>query len=393
MPAYHFETELLHVGTCLHAPADSPETLPVYMTTAFHVDDLDALEERYKVKGFCYNRSQNPNRAALSDLMNHLEHGEDSIVCSCGMSAITTVVMSLLRSGDHILADKTLYGETIDLFRHIASYGITVTFTDFTDTAEVQAHLRDGTKLLYTETISNPMITVVDIAAIAEIAHANGCWLVVDNTFTSAAAIRPLDLGADVVINSLTKFSNGHSDILCGAATGSSELIQKAKRLLVLFGGVADPMSAWLCQRGMRTMPFRIPRQMQNAEMLAAALEKHPAVKRVHHPSLAGHPQHDLAVSMYQAGRITAMLSIEVEPDREKINAFMNRLKIVRYAMTLGGLRTTIAHPCTSSHWGLPQEELDAMGINFGLIRISTGLENAEDLITDFKQALAVFEK
>lgn len=140
-------------------------------------------------------------------------------------------------------------------------------------------------------------------------------------------------------------------------------------------------------------MPFRIPRQMQNAEMLAAALEKHPAVKRVHHPSLAGHPQHDLAVSMYQAGRITAMLSIEVEPDREKINAFMNRLKIVRYAMTLGGLRTTIAHPCTSSHWGLPQEELDAMGINFGLIRISTGLENAEDLITDFKQALAVFEK
>lgn len=242
MSDYGFETTLLHEGSRVTKLATDPETVPVYLTTAFHVDDLDALEARYAVKGFCYNRSRNPNRTALIDLMNSLEQGEDSIVCNCGMSAISTVVLSLLKQGDHILADKTLYGETVELFDHLENYGIKTTFANFTDTDEIKKHIQPETKILYTETISNPMISVVDIKAVAEIAHDSGSWLVVDNTFTSAVALRPLSLGADIVINSLTKFANGHSDVLCGSATGKAELIQKAQKFLVLHGGVADPM-------------------------------------------------------------------------------------------------------------------------------------------------------
>ena len=392
MAEYGFETKLLHEGTRVERLATDPETVPVYMTTAFHVDDLDALEARYAVKGFCYNRSDNPNRVALADLMTSLEEGEMSIATNCGMSAISIVMLSMLSQGDHILADKTLYGETVTLFDLMGKFGISVSYADFTDLEKVKAAVRPETKVFYTETISNPMITVVDIPAIAAIAHEHGCNLVVDNTFTGPVAIKPLKLGADVVINSLTKFSNGHSDVLCGSATGRLDLIQQARSFSVLHGGVADPMSAWLCQRGMRTMGLRVRQQAHNAEQLAAALVKHPHVKKVLHPSLACHPQHELAQRLYTNGITTAMMGIEVPADREKINAFIRSLKIVNYAMTLGGIRTTIAHPCTSSHHGLPQEVLDDIGITFGLIRVSVGLENIEDLIADFEQALKVFD-
>ncbi|HWQ09711.1 MAG TPA: aminotransferase class I/II-fold pyridoxal phosphate-dependent enzyme [Holophaga sp.] len=386
------ETEILHQGAYIKGRGDKPETAPIYLTTAFNVEDLDDLESVYAVKGYTYIRTRNPNRNALAELMTYLEHGEASIICSCGMGAISTVLLSMLQSGDHILSDHTLYGETIDLFGKVfRQYGIDVTFVDFTDLAAIEKGLRPNTKVLYTETISNPMITVVDIEAVAGIAHRHNARLVVDNTFTTSVSMKPLELGADVSINSLTKFANGHSDAVAGSVTASAEIIKKAYELQVLLGTTVDPFTAWLCQRGIRTMDLRVQKQMDNAAKLAQALEVHPCVRKVHHPSLANHPQHALAKRILKNG-FGGMLSFEMPDDREKINAFMRKLDIAHYAMTLGGYRTTLSHPVSSSHYGTPEEERRKMGITFGLMRVSVGIEDPDDLIADFNQALEVFK-
>jgi cystathionine beta-lyase/cystathionine gamma-synthase len=389
---YSRETEILHQGAYLKGKRDFPETAPIYLTTAFNVDDLDDLEATYAVKGYTYIRTRNPNRNALAELMTYLEGGENSIICSCGMAAISTLLLSMLTSGDHLLSDGTLYGETIDLFSKVfPRYGIEVTYADFTDKASIERALRPNTKVLYTETISNPMITVVDIGAVAEIAHRNKAKLVVDNTFTTSVAMKPLELGADASINSLTKFANGHSDAIAGSVTASDEIVKKAYELQVLLGSTVDPFTAWLCQRGIRTMDLRVQKQMDNAAKLAQALEANPHVLKVNHPSLASHPQHELAKRILKNG-FGGMLSFVMPDDRTRINEFMRKLNIAHYAMTLGGYRTTLSHPVLSSHHGVPEAERQKMGITFGLMRVSVGIENPDDLIADFNQALEVFK-
>ncbi|WP_141430804.1 PLP-dependent aspartate aminotransferase family protein [Bacillus sp. 03113] len=385
------ETEILNQGAYLKGRADSPETAPLYLTTAFNVEDLDDLEDMYSVQGYTYIRTRNPNRNALAELVTYLEKGEKSLICSCGMAAISTALLSILEQGDHVLSDKTLYGETIDLLEGFSKFGISVTFIDFTNIDEIKASIKPNTKVLYTETISNPMITVVDIETVANIAHENGAKLVVDNTFTTSLAIRPIEKGADITINSLTKFANGHSDVVIGSITSTDEIIKKAYSLQVLLGTTANPFDAWMCQRGMRTMDLRVQKQMDNAAKLAKALQEHPCVLKVHHPSLENHPQHELAKKIFENG-YGGMLSFEMPNDREKINAFMRRLKIVHYAMTLGGYRSTISHPVSSSHYAVPEEERLKMGITFGLMRVSVGIESPDDLIADFYQALDVFK-
>jgi len=389
---YSRETEILHQGAYLKGKRDFPETAPIYLTTAFNVDDLDDLEATYAVKGYTYIRTRNPNRNALAELMTYLEGGENSIICSCGMAAISTLLLSMLTSGDHLLSDGTLYGETIDLFSKVfPRYGIEVTYADFTDKASIERALKPNTKVLYTETISNPMITVVDIGAVAEIAHRNKAKLVVDNTFTTSVAMKPLELGADASINSLTKFANGHSDAIAGSVTASDEIVKKAYELQVLLGSTVDPFTAWLCQRGIRTMDLRVQKQMDNAAKLAQALEANPHVLKVNHPSLASHPQHELAKRILKNG-FGGMLSFVMPDDRTRINEFMRKLNIAHYAMTLGGYRTTLSHPVLSSHHGVPEAERQKMGITFGLMRVSVGIENPDDLIADFNQALEVFK-
>ncbi len=394
MKNYEFnrETEILHQGARIKGRRDTPETAPLYLSTAFNVEDLDDLEATYAVKGYTYIRTRNPNRNALAELMTYLEKGDNSIICSCGMAAISTLLLSMLTQGDHILSDGTLYGETIELFNNVfKNYGIEVTYADFTDPSSIERLIRPDTKVLYTETISNPMITLVDIGAVAEIAHRHGAKLVVDNTFTTSVAMRPLELGADVSINSLTKFANGHSDAVAGSVTGSEEIVKRAYNLQVLLGTTVDPFTAWLCQRGIRTMDLRVQRQMDNATKLARALQANPSVIKVNHPSLESHPQHELAKRILKNG-FGAMLSFVMPDDRKGINAFMRKLKIAHYAMTLGGYRTTLSHPVSSSHHGTPEAERQRMGITFGLMRVSVGIENADDLIADFTQALDVFK-
>ena len=385
-------TEILYKGSRITGKHDTPECEPIYLTNAFNVSDLDELDFVYDGGGYAYNRTCNPNRTLLAESMTYLEGGEDTLICNCGMSAITTALQTLVKAGDHILSDRTLYGETIDVIsRVLGKFGVEVTYIDFADLDQVRAGIRPNTRVLYTETESNPMMGIVDIAAVAEIAHAHGCRLVVDNTFTTSYMIQPLEQGADVVVSSLTKFVNGHGDTLCGSITGSREFIKEAYEIQQFTGSVADPFSCWTVSRSIRTLDLRMPRHMDNAAKLAAALEKDPHVTRVLYPGLASHPQHELASRVFEHG-YGGMLSFFVPEDREKINAFMHALRYVRYAMTLGGPRTTIAHPVTSSHYDVPEEERRKMGITFGLIRVSVGLEDPEDLIADFTSALKVFD-
>lgn len=385
---FTFETDVLSKGAYTRYPVTNPEALPIFMTTAFNVEDLDDLQKRYNEKGFCYNRNRNPNRSCLIELMSYVEHGEDSICCSSGMAAISTAAVALTKAGDHILSDRTLYGESIEIFTKIlGKYGVETTFVDFTNLDEVKANLKSNTKLLYTETVSNPMIAVPNLKAVADIAHANNAYFVVDNTFMTGALVRPLDLGADLVVNSLTKFANGHSDAVCGAVTGSKELVSKCYELQVLLGTQADPFSSWLVQRGIRTIELRIKRQAENAAALAHALEKSPYVIKVNHPSLENHPQHELAKQQFN-GYYGGMLSIVLPEDRDKMNKFMKNLSFAHYAMTLGGYRTSLAYPVMSSHYDVPREERLKMGITDGLLRISCGIENTDDLVKDFMDAL-----
>ncbi|SUP43813.1 trans-sulfuration enzyme family protein [Veillonella criceti] len=389
---FKFGTDVLSKGIYINEPATNPEATPIYMTTAFNVEDLDDLQKRYDEHGFCYNRNRNPNRSALVELMSYAEHGEDSIICSSGMAAISTAIISNLKQGDHIVSDMTLYGETIDIFtRVLEHFGVETTFVDFTDTECIKAAIQPNTRILYTETVSNPMITVPNLKEIADIAHNNNAIFIVDNTFMTCVQCRPLDFGADIVVNSLTKFANGHSDAVCGSATGKMSLIKKAYELQVLLGTQADPFSCWLVQRGFRTIELRLKQQAKNGEALAKALEKSPYVLKVNHPSLINHPQHKLAMEQFNG--FGGMLSVELPEDRDKMNKFMRSLSFAHYAMTLGGYRTTLSYPVMSSHYDVPKEERLKMGITDGLLRVSCGIEDTDDLVNDFLNALEIAYK
>ena len=390
---FSYETSLLREGAYINAPATNPETAPIYLTTAFNVEDLDELYERYDERGFCYNRNRNPNRNALAELMTYTEGGDASAIFSSGMAAISTTIISLVQAGDHIVSDRTLYGESIDIFTHVLSkYNVEVDFVDFTDLSQVKEAVKENTVLFYTETVSNPMTTVPDLKELSDIAHSYGACLVVDNTFMTSVGVRPLEFGADVVVNSLTKFANGHSDAVCGAATGKQEYIDKIYANQVLLGSTADAFTSWLVQRGMRTMQLRVEKQMQNAARLAEALSKSSYVKKVYHPSLKDHPQHEVAIRQFGSpDKCGGIISIVLEDDKTRMNEFMRKLNLAHYAMTLGGYRSTLSHPVSSSHYDVPEEERKKMGITWGMLRISVGIENTEELIADFMQALEVY--
>lgn len=387
---FSFGTEILGTGTSLNRIATSPEVVPIYMTNTFVHEDLDKLLEYYAVKGFNYNRNRNPNRATLMETVSCLENGELSSCFASGMGAIATAIIAFTKAGDHILSSNTLYGETYEIFTDIlGKYGVESTFIDITNEEEVRANMRPNTKVIYTETVTNPLMAVPDISKLAEIAHENEALLIVDNTFMTGALYRPLDDGADLVANSLTKFANGHSDVMCGSVTGKTELVTKVHNMQVLLGSQADPFGSWLTQRGIRTIDLRLKRSAENAMALAQAMEKLPYVEKVLYPGLESHPQHEVAerqFGKYYGG----MLSIILPEDREKMNKFMRELKLVHYAGTLGGFRTTIAYPALSSHQSVPREQRYAIGITDGVLRISCGIEVTEDLVKDFLNALNV---
>ncbi|MEA5085247.1 MAG: aminotransferase class I/II-fold pyridoxal phosphate-dependent enzyme [Lachnospiraceae bacterium] len=389
---YKEDTQLLYQGTEISGIVQDPEVPPIYHTTAYIIKDMDDYDFANGGGKYFYNRTANPNRDSLGTAISYLEKGEETIVCSSGMGAISTALLSLLKCGDHVLFSKAIYGETIELADFmLKDFGIEYDYVDFTDIKHVENGIKANTKILYSEIIANPLTLVADVDEICKIAHRKGALVVIDSTFTTPFVIKPLQHGADIVIHSLTKYFGGHSDITGGSITASSSIIKKIRPKFLLLGCCMDPNTAWLTLRSIKTMGMRVRTQMDNAEKLAKALCKNPVVKTVHHPSIESHPQHELAKKIFDYGW-GAMISFRVEDNREKVNEFMHRLQLVKYMGTLGGIRTTIAHPATAFRNEFKQEELEKMGMYEGLIRISTGAEDIEDLIADFNQALEIFK-
>jgi len=388
---YGLETDILSAGHFAPRPVDSPEILPIYMTNQFQPEDLDDLIRRNKSRNFGYNRNGNPNRSSLAEAMTCLEGGVASEACTSGMGAIFTSIMAVVKQGDHVVASNVLYGETYEIFNDILSqFGVETTFLDITDLDAVKAAMRPNTVLVYTETLANPLCVASDIRSLAEIAHGNNARLIVDNTFMTGALYRPLEDGADIVVNSVTKFVNGHNDVTAGSATSNDEdLIKKIHHIQILAGTMTDPFASWLALRGIRTISLRMERACQNAAALAKAFSESPYVLKVHHPSLETAKDHELAKRQFH-GHYGPMLAIDLPEDRDKISAFLRACNLGHYAGTLGGYTTTFSYPPLSSHDTMTTEELYAINITQGTLRISCGIEKTEDLVTDMLEALEV---
>lgn len=389
-------TRLLYEGEDINKQFLDPEAAPLFMTTAFILGDLKNVDKTYKEKGYTYIRTRNPTRNMLAEAISFLEQGKHTLICSSGMAAITTTYFALLQQGDHIVANKNIYGETLDaITKLIHKFGVTATFVDFSDLQAVEQAMQLNTKMVYTEVVSNPTDHVADIGAIAAIAHKYKALMMVDNTFTTPFAIKPLTLGADIVISSMTKFLNGHSDALGGSITvNDTALFEKIHEIRMLTGTSGAPMTSWLIYRSLKTADLRIKRQMKSAARLAKALADNPHVLYVNHPSLPSFPEYGTAQKIFKDGEhMTGMLSFEMPNDPDKISAFMDKLELAHYAPTLGGVRTTLSHPLHSSHMHVPAEKLKEMGISYGLMRVSVGIEDTDDLIADFTNALRVFDK
>lgn len=395
MTNYSKSTELLYQGAEVRGmDFYRPLVIPYYATTAFKMRDLAEVKE-VASKKFSYVRFSNPNREALAELVSFLEEGERSLIFASGMGAITTTLLTMLEPGDEVICNSNIYGETFQVMTEILpKFGIYANLVDFCDTENARKAVTPKTKMIYSEVCANPVLKMADVPALAEIAHANGALLMIDNTFTTSMAIRPLSMGADIVINSMTKFMNGHSDAISGSITSRKEIIEKIDHNRPLFGTSGDPYASFTMYKNFGTMDLRVKRQMSNAAKLAKALEKHSKVLKVNHPSLESFPQHDLAVRLFRSEEtMCGMLSIvlpEAEGDDKTalVDKFTTHLNFVRYASTLGGIHTTLMHPVTSSHCDVPDDKRRAMGITPGLIRISVGIEDPDDLIAEFTQAL-----
>ena len=383
---------LLYSGGISEGDILHPESPPLYSTSAFIMEDLTQLRETDAKGGYSYGRGTNPTRDILRKAITDAEGGEDSLAFSAGMGAISTALLTFVKKGEHVVANKNLYGETIDfLNNYLSEFGVETTYVDFNDLDAVRQAMRTNTKMVYSEVISNPLTYVIDLAAIARIAHDGGALLCIDSTFTTPFVIRPLEFGADICLHSLTKYFNGHSDTFGGSATARKDLIAKMRPMMLLLGNSLDPHSSWMILRGMRTMSMRVRKQMENANKLAEFLGKNSRVLKVNHPSLANHPHNTIAKKQFYDGYNGAILSFSVADDFKLLDKFMHSLRIVKYLPTLGGYRTTLSHPVSSSHQDVPEPVRLKMGIHDGMMRISVGCEEIADLISDFEEGFKVF--
>ena len=382
-------SELLYTGHHVEGMELKPEAPPLFLTTAFTMDSFDEVRDVYDRGGYTYIRGGNPNRDMLAETISYLEGGEKTHICASGMGAIASSLYTVLDPFDRIVCNKSCYGEAYELMTLLLSkMQIETDFVDFTDLDAVREAITPATALLYTEVFSNPTLAMADIEALAALAHENGALLMVDNTFTTPLTVTPLELGANLVVNSLTKFLNGHSDAIGGSVTAKAPLIEEILKVSMLLGNPGDPFSSWLIHRGAQTAELRIRRQMENANRLAAALEADSRVEHVNHPSLPGYPQRELADRLFPDGLFTPMLSFILPEDPGLLDRFLRGLHFARYAPTLGGIRTTLSHPVTSSHPHVPDQLRREMGITPGMFRVSCGIEDPDDLIRDFLQAL-----
>jgi len=379
---------------CVHSGIDEYEfgavVPPIYQTSTFkfksaqHGAALFAGEE----KGYIYTRMSNPTVEAMENSIAELEGGHKALGCASGMAAVSTAFGALTSSGDHVICSAAVYGPTTTILNTIFKrYGVEVSFVDTSNNEAVKNAVKKNTKVIYVETPGNPTLAVSDLKTISEIAHKNNAVVVVDNTFMSPALQRPFEFGADVVLHSLTKFLNGHADVIGGVIVVKDEETYKHfRKTLNQLGGVIDPFNSFLVHRGIKTLSLRMDRHCESAMKIAEYLEKHPIIKWVCYPGLKSHPQYELGLRQHNGHG--GMITFEVDGGIEAGRVLMNSVKLCQLAVSLGGVESLIQHPASMTHYSMGKEAREAASISDGLVRLSVGIENVDDIIADLDQAL-----
>ena len=386
--------ETLAVHAAARQPESTPAAVPLYQTSMFTFTDLDVFADAFSRPDgpVTYSRLGNPTTRALEEVMSALEGGRAAMATASGMGAISTVILSLLQAGDHIIVQQGLYGGTLALMRDLAArWGLKMSLVDVDDPAAIAAAMTPTTRMLYLETIANPMGQVCDLPALAGWARRNGLLSVVDITFATPILYQPLRHGVDVVLHSTTKYIGGHSDVVGGIIVVSDPRLHRTiwERGTEI-GASADPFAAWLTLRGLQTLPLRVERHCRNAGILAHRLAAHTRVTAVHWPGLPGHPSHARAAA--QLAGFGGVFTFDLAGGAEAVRSFTKRIELVALSPSLGGVTTTVLSPRSTSHSRLTAEELAAAGLGEGTIRVSVGLEDPDDVWADFVQALAAHD-
>jgi len=388
-------TQAVHAGERAPRPAYTPVVTPVHNSVVYLYDDVETLHQILAGErpGYVYSRYGNPTTEALEEAVAVLGGGDSAVAFASGMAAIHAALLATgLRTSDTVVAARDLYGVTYTLLAEVLPpLGVRTHFVEIAQTEQVIAALeKERPRLLILETMSNPLLVVPDLPALAEAAHRVGAQVLVDNTFATPYLLRPLQHGADYVIHSLTKYLAGHDDVLGGVVVTREEPAGGVRRMAQIVGAVLGPNEAWLAHRGLKTLALRMRQHCENAARVAAWLEEHPRVSRVYYPGRPSHPQHEVAARLFHPGAFGGMVSFEVAEDTaEAAIAVMERLRLVLPGTTLGCIHSLVLHPARTSHRGLSPEQRAAWGIRDGLLRLSVGIEDAEEIIADLEQALA----
>jgi len=385
-----FHTKAIHEGESPHF--GGALITPIYQTATFKFKTLEEAKNAIELSlesedpGYAYTRFSNPTHSALEKKIASLEESEAAVATASGMAAITTATFASMKKGEHLISARGIYTSNHSFFSKLPSWGMEVSFIDQTRPSEIASSIKENTRLIFLETPSNPLLDLADIGEIAGLAKEKGIKLMVDNTFATPYYQRPISIGADIVMHSVTKYLGGHLDTMGGIIVGRKDFIQSCAETITLMGGIMNPFNAWLIMRGIKTLPLRMEKHSQNALALAHWLEGEPKVKRVLYPGLASHSQHELGLR--QMGGFGGMMSFEVGGGREGVRKLVENMKLCSLAVSLGGPETLLEHVETMSHLKMSPEERAALGISEGLIRISVGLEDDEDIIQDLSSAL-----
>ena len=387
-------TNLKFDSKCVHSGISEyefgPVVPPIYQTSTFKFESAQHGGSLFKgeVEGYIYTRMKNPTVEAMENAIAELEGGHKGLGCGSGMAAIHTVFAALLQAGDHVICSEAVYGPTSTLLRTILSkFGVETTFVNSDKLEETEAAIKPNTKVIYVETPGNPTLAITDIEETAKLAHKAGAKLVVDNTFMSPALQKPLEFGADIVLHSLTKFLNGHADVVGGIIVVKDEETYKHfRKTLNQVGGVIDPFNSFLVHRGLKTLSIRMERHSQSGQKIAEWLENHPKIEWVRYPGLKSHPQYEVGQKQHKAPG--GMISFELKGGYSAGENFMNSVELCQLAVSLGGVETLVQHPASMTHASMGKEAREEAGITDGLVRLSVGIEFVGDIINDLKKAL-----
>ncbi len=383
-----FSTLAVHSGKGKKQTVHS-HVIPIYQTVNFEYENFDQelRVSNEEESGYIYTRYGNPTIDALNEAVAVLEQGEGAFSFASGMAAISAALIALTEPGDHVLASSVIYGGTYNLLTNfLPKHGVDVSFVDVWDYDAVEKSFRKNTKILYLEPMMNPTLQIADLPHLSEMAKEKGVFVLVDNTFTPPYLFYPLNHGADGILHSTTKFIGGHGDTIGGIVVGSQKFMEKVKEIGRVYGGVMSPFNAWITLRGVRTLGIRLERSSKNARELALFLKNHPKILKVNYPGLESHPQHDLAKRLFLD--FGSMVSFEIEGGLDSVRKVSDAFKIITSTVSLGEVDTVASHPASSSHSMMSSEYRGKYGITEGLIRLSVGIEDIEDLKEDMKQAL-----